>query len=154
MKRIIFATILFISTGVSFAQEDTDFMRLYEVYSFIDRMYVDEVPRKDISEAAIVAMLEKLDPHSTYIPAEEVEQANERINGSFVGVGIRFNILKDTLLVVNPIPGGPSEKLGVRAGDKIIKVDDELVAGVGLKNSGVRERLLGEKGRSEEHTSE
>ena len=58
MKRIIFATILFISTGVSFAQEDTDFMRLYEVYSFIDRMYVDEVPRKDISEAAIVAMLE------------------------------------------------------------------------------------------------
>lgn len=146
MKRIIFATILFISTGVSFAQEDTDFMRLYEVYSFIDRMYVDEVPRKDISEAAIVAMLEKLDPHSTYIPAEEVEQANERINGSFVGVGIRFNILKDTILVVNPIPGGPSEKLGILAGDKIIAVEGETVAGIGIKNSDVREKLLGEKG--------
>src|SRR5690554_8135330 len=68
---------------------------------FRSRMYVDDVPNKEISEAAIISMLEKLDPHSTYIPAEEVEQANERINGSFVGVGIRFNILKDTLLVVN-----------------------------------------------------
>lgn len=147
MNKILFAITTLFLTGISFSQqEDPNMMRMYEVYTYIDRMYVDDVPNKEISEAAIISMLEKLDPHSTYIPAEEVEQANERINGSFVGVGIRFNILKDTLLVVNPIPGGPSEKLGVRAGDKIIKVDDELVAGVGLKNSGVRERLLGEKG--------
>lgn len=142
---IVFTTFLF--SGLTFSQgDDPNMMRMYEVYTYIDRMYVDEVPNKEISEAAIISMLEKLDPHSTYIPADEVEQANERINGSFVGVGIRFNILKDTLLVVNPIPGGPSEKLGVRAGDQIIKVDNEIIAGVGLKNSGVRERLLGEKG--------
>lgn len=132
--------------GATAQQEDPDFMRLYEVYSYIDRMYVDTVPNKKISEAAIVAMLEELDPHSTYIPAEEVDRANERINGSFVGIGVRFNILKDTLMVVNTIPGGPSEKIGIRAGDKIIKIDDEVVAGVGLQNSGVRKRLLGDKG--------
>jgi carboxyl-terminal processing protease len=124
MKNIFsLITILFIGTQV-FSQEDPDMRRLYEVYTYVDRMYVDEVPSKEISEAAIVSMLEKLDPHSTYIPAEEVEQANERINGSFVGVGIRFNILRDTLLVVNPIPGGPSEKIGIQAGDKIIKIDE------------------------------
>lgn len=145
MKKIIFAFAAFLMSGVSFAQEDSDFMRIYEVYSYIERMYVDTVPGKKISEAAVISMLEELDPHSTYIPEEEVRQANERILGSFVGVGIRFNILKDTLLVVNPIPGGPSEKVGVLAGDKILKVDDEVVAGVGLQNSGVRERLLGEK---------
>jgi carboxyl-terminal processing protease len=147
MNKILIVISAFLFTGISFSQEeDPNMMRMYEVYTYIDRMYVDEVPNKEISEAAIISMLEKLDPHSTYIPADEVEQANERINGSFVGVGIRFNILKDTLLVVNPIPGGPSEKLGVRAGDQIIKVNDEMIAGVGLKNSGVRERLLGEKG--------
>jgi carboxyl-terminal processing protease len=144
-KSIILLTTLLLSLS-TYAQEDVDFRRLYEVYTYVDQMYVDDVPSKEISEAAIVAMLEKLDPHSTYIPAEEVEQANERINGSFVGVGIRFNILRDTLLVVNPIPGGPSEKIGIQAGDKIITIDGETVAGVGLRNSGVRERLLGEKG--------
>ncbi len=146
MKSIFFSIIALFISAQSFSQEDPDMRRLYEVYTYVDRMYVDEVPSKEISEAAIVAMLEKLDPHSTYIPAEEVLQANERINGSFVGVGIRFNILRDTLLVVNPIPGGPSEKIGIQAGDKIIKIDGENVAGQGLRNSGVRERLLGEMG--------
>lgn len=146
MNKLLIVISLLFSTQFITAQEDADMRRLYEVYTYIDRMYVDEVPNQEISEAAIVAMLEKLDPHSTYIPAEEVREANERINGSFVGVGIRFNILRDTLLVVNPIPGGPSEKIGIQAGDKIIKIDGENVAGVGLRNSGVRERLLGEKG--------
>ncbi|PWH86344.1 S41 family peptidase [Brumimicrobium oceani] len=147
MNRIIIALATLMLSSSLFSQgDDANMLRLYEVYTYIDRMYVDDVPNKKISEAAIVAMLEELDPHSTYIPADEVEQANERINGSFVGVGIRFNILKDTLLVVNPIPGGPSEKLGVRAGDQIVKVDGENIAGTGLKNSQVRELLLGEKG--------
>ncbi|MEX1190476.1 MAG: S41 family peptidase [Brumimicrobium sp.] len=126
--------------------EDPQLRKLNEVYTYIDRMYVDEVNNEGVTDAAIISMLEELDPHSTYIPADEVDQANERIDGSFVGIGVRFNILKDTLLVVNPIPGGPSEKIGIRAGDKIIKIEDEIVAGVGLKNSGVRKRLLGEKG--------
>ena len=73
---------------------------------------------------AIVALLEKLDPHSVYISKEEVQGANERINGNFVGVGIRFQILKDTLMVVEPIHGGPSEKVGLLAGDKIILIAD------------------------------
>src|SRR5690554_135326 len=124
MKKIIFAFATLLMSCFSFSQEDSDFMRIYEVFSYIERMYVDSVPSKKISEAAVISMLEELDPHSTYIPAEEVKQANERILGSFVGVGIRFNILKDTLLVVNPIFGGPSEKVGVLAGDKIIKVED------------------------------
>ncbi len=147
MNKIIIAlTTLLFSTTLFSQEDDPNMMRLYEVYTYIDRMYVDDVPNKKISEAAIISMLAELDPHSTYIPADEVEEANERINGSFVGVGIRFNILKDTLLVVNTIPGGPSEKLGIRAGDQIVKVDGEVIAGVGLKNSQVREYLLGEKG--------
>lgn len=117
-----------------------------EVYRYIDALYMEDVDGPKITEAAIKGMLEELDPHSVYISAEEVEAANRNIVGSFVGVGIRFQILKDTLMVVNPIPGGPSAKVGVRAGDKIIKINDEMVAGVGLKNSGVRDRLLGEKG--------
>lgn len=117
-----------------------------EVYEFINKLYVDDVDYEAISDAAIVAMLEELDPHSTYIPADDVARANERIDGSFVGIGIRFQILKDTLLVVNCIPGGPSEKVGLMAGDKIVKIEGENVAGTGLKNTDVRERLLGEKG--------
>src|SRR5690554_7553252 len=85
MNKILFAITTLFLTGISFSQqEDPNMMRMYEVYTYIDRMYVDDVPNKEISEAAIISMLEKLDPHSTYIPAEEVEQANERINGSFV----------------------------------------------------------------------
>ncbi len=145
MKKLFYLSFIFL-INIVVAQDDPDMRRLYEVYTYAERMYVDEVPSKKISEAAINAMLEELDPHSTYIPAEEVQQANERINGSFEGIGVRFNILKDTLLVVNPIPGGPSEKLGIQAGDQIIEIDGENVAGVGLRNSGVRERLLGEKG--------
>jgi carboxyl-terminal processing protease len=117
-----------------------------EIYRYMDNLYLEDIDGPHLTEVAIRAMLEELDPHSVYISAEEVESANRNIVGSFVGVGVRFQILKDTLIVVNPIPGGPSAKVGVRAGDKIIKIDDELVAGVGLKNSGVRERLLGDKG--------
>ena len=93
-----------------------------------------------------MALLEKLDPHSTYIPAEEAQEAQSQINGSFVGIGIRFQIVKDTLMVVATIPGGPSEKLGIQAGDQIIEVDSQSIAGVGLKNNEVRAKLMGELG--------
>lgn len=117
-----------------------------EVFDYISMMYVDDVDGQALTEAAIVAMLEKLDPHSTYIPKEEVDDANEKINGNFVGIGIRFQIHKDTLQVVATIPGGPSEKIGLLPGDKIIEVEGESIAGIGLKNKQVRERLLGDKG--------
>jgi carboxyl-terminal processing protease len=117
-----------------------------EVLTYVNKMYVDNVDEKALTEAAIVGLLEKLDPHSTYISKEEVDEANQSINGSFVGIGIRFQILKDTLMVVATIPGGPSEKLGILPGDKITKIENEIVAGVGLKNTQVRERLMGELG--------
>jgi carboxyl-terminal processing protease len=145
-KIIIFLPFLLIT--IAWGQTETEIYnrKMGEVFNLINRMYVDDVPTEEISDAAIIAMLEKLDPHSTYIPRKEVESANERINGSFVGIGIRYQILNDTVLVVNPIPGGPSEKLGIRAGDKIVQIESEVIAGIGIKNSGVRDRLLGEKG--------
>lgn len=150
MSQIVKLLSVFLIISIqSFAQWDDESIkgaqRIGEIYNYIDQMYVDSVDYNKISEAAIVSMLEELDPHSTYIPAKDVQSANQRIEGSFVGIGIRFQILKDTLLVVNCIYGGPSEKVGVRAGDKIVKIEQENVAGVGLKNAGVRERLLGEK---------
>ena len=117
-----------------------------EVLTYVNQLYVDDVEAKELTDAAIVAMLEKLDPHSTFISAEDVADANQQINGNFVGIGIRFQILRDTLMVVATIPGGPSEKLGLQAGDKILSIGEENVAGIGLKNSGVKERLLGDRG--------
>lgn len=117
-----------------------------EVLTYINRMYVDTVNEQQLTDAAIVAMLEKLDPHSVFISKEEVAEANSSINGSFVGIGIRFQILKDTLMVVATIPGGPSAKLGIQPGDKITKIEDVNIAGIGLKNVQVRDRLMGELG--------
>lgn len=148
--RSFFIFFLSISATFSLAQpgqetSETNY-KFNEVLEYVNMMYVDEVDGKALTEAAIVAMLEKLDPHSTYIPKEEVDDANEKINGNFVGIGIRFQIHKDTLQVVATIPGGPSEKIGLLAGDKIIEVEGETIAGIGLKNKQVRERLLGDKG--------
>jgi carboxyl-terminal processing protease len=118
--------------------------KVEEVLMYIDHMYVDTVNQEQLTNTAIEAILEKLDPHSVYITKDEVDAANQSIVGSFVGVGIRFQILKDTLLVVATIPGGPCEKLGILAGDKIVTVDDKNIAGVGLKTLQVREYLMGE----------
>lgn len=112
----------------------------------INFAYVDEVKDEKIIEDAIVGMLKELDPHSVYIPKEELQKMNEPLEGNFEGVGIRFNIFQDTLLVVSPISGGPSEKVGIQSGDKIIKIDGENVAGIGLTNSDVQDKLRGEKG--------
>lgn len=153
MKHKIIFGLFTIGAFVSFAQKQptvTDPFsngdRIDEILTYINKMYVDDVKEKELMDAAIVAMLEKLDPHSTYISKDEVDDANQRIDGSFVGIGIRFQILKDTLMVVETIPGGPSEKLGIRAGDKIINIDGQTVAGIGLKNTQVREKLMGDLG--------
>jgi carboxyl-terminal processing protease len=112
----------------------------------IDRMYVDDVDNKKLVDAAIVAMLEELDPHSIYIPKEDLEEVNEPLKGNFEGVGIQFNIVRDTIYVVDAIAGGPSERLGIRAGDRVVIIDGENVAGVGFKNNDVMTRLRGKKG--------
>ncbi len=149
MKLSVLITALLAGT-FSFAQGKIGSIasshKFNEVISYVNQMYVDDVDSDKLTNAAIVALLEELDPHSTFIDKEEVSNANERINGNFVGIGIRFQILKDTLMVVQTISGGPSEKIGLLAGDKIVRIEEENVAGIGLKNSQVREKLLGDKG--------
>lgn len=137
-------------SALSFAQIDKDKVattqKFDEVITYVNKLYVDDVDSEKLTDAAIVALLEELDPHSTFISKEEVNDANQQISGNFVGIGIRFQILRDTLMVVATIPGGPSEKLGLLPGDKIVRIGSENVAGIGLKNSQVRDRLLGDRG--------
>lgn len=108
--------------------------------------YVDTVNEEQLTEEAIKSVLKKLDPHSVYIPASELKEMNEPLVGKFEGVGIQFNIFEDTILVTQTIAGGPSEKLGIRAGDRILRIDGENVAGVKMTNNGVLKRLRGDKG--------
>ena len=112
----------------------------------INYAYVDSTDENKMVEDAIVAVLKELDPHSVYIPKEELKKMNEPLVGNFEGIGIQFNILHDTLIVVSPISGGPSEKVGLRAGDKIVEVDGENIAGIDLQNSDVQKKLRGKKG--------
>jgi carboxyl-terminal processing protease len=120
--------------------------KLNSIINIIEDRYVDSVNRKDLVEAAIPAMLKKLDPHSIYIPAKDLKKANEPLQGNFEGIGISFNMLTDTILVIGTIPGGPSEKVGLLAGDKIIYVNDSLVAGKKISEEGVMGLLKGPRG--------
>jgi carboxyl-terminal processing protease len=120
--------------------------KLVNVINKIDEMYVDSVEKKMLVEKAINSVLEELDPHSYYISAEELEAVQEPLEGNFEGIGVEFMIQKDTLMVVSPIEGGPSEKAGIQPGDRIISVDEEQIAGVGLTNTEVMKLLKGEKG--------
>lgn len=121
-------------------------MKFGRLLRLVDGYYVDSANVNDLTEKAIIHMLSELDPHSVYISKEEVDKMNEPLQGNFEGIGISFNIFKDTLLVTSIIPGGPSEKVGLRAGDRIVEVDGKNIAGTGLKNSDVMEMLRGNKG--------
>ena len=117
-----------------------------EVMHYINKMYVDTVKGSELEEEAIIAMMEELDPHSQYIPKEEFDAVNDPLLGSFEGIGVQFRIVQDTVTIVNTIKGGPSEKVGVMAGDRIVYVDDSLIAGVKIKNDNVMRLLKGPKG--------
>ena len=117
-----------------------------EVLSLVQNEYVDEAKTEELVEEAIEHLLTKLDPHSSYIPANDREAASEDLRGNFEGIGIEFNIFQDTLVVVSPLSGGPSESVGLRSGDRIVKVDGKLVAGIGINNSDVYKYLKGPKG--------
>lgn len=112
----------------------------------IDFAYVDSVNEADLVEKAIIASLKELDPHSQYISKKDLQRANEPLEGNFDGIGISFQIHKDTILVISPVPGGPSEKLGIMAGDKIIKIDGDPAYGPQVDNNYVFKRLRGDKG--------
>lgn len=148
LKGALATLTLIISTGA--IGQNTDPKATVEKFNtllyYIERMYVDSVNSEELVEHAIVHMLEELDPHSVYISKEELAAANEPLQGNFEGIGVQFNILKDTIFVVATIAGGPSEKLGIMAGDKIINVDGKPVAGIGINNQDVMGLLKGPKG--------
>ncbi|OFX88599.1 MAG: peptidase S41 [Bacteroidetes bacterium GWF2_33_16] len=123
-----------------------DIFKFSRAMGYIANFYVDTVNSPQLVETAIINVLKELDPHSVYIPEKEVKEMNQPLEGNFEGIGIQFNLLKDTIFVISPISGGPSEKVGLRAGDRIIKINDEIVAGKNISTTGVRDRLLGDKG--------
>ncbi len=146
-SRYIFILLLSLLPAKLFSQYLTeDIFKFSRALGYISTYYVDSVDSKQIVEDAIIDILKELDPHSVYIPADEVKEMNEPLEGNFEGIGIQFNILNDTLYVISPISGGPSEKVGLRAGDRIVEIDDENVAIIKISTKGVRDRLLGEKG--------
>ena len=153
MKRFCFIAGLlacFFSIGALQAQEkknDHSLIRKLTLAQFaIANLYVDETNEGKLVEAAIHGMLEELDPHSTYSNAEEVKKMNEPLQGNFDGIGIQFNMAEDTLFVIQPVSGGPSEKVGIRAGDRIVMVNDTLIAGVKMSTEDIMRRLKGPKG--------
>mgnify|MGYP003907003369 CR=1 FL=1 len=121
-------------------------VKYQRLMALIDAFYVDTVNLHRLTEDAIIKVLADLDPHSVYISKEEVDEMNEPLEGGFFGIGIQFTILRDTLVVVDVVAGGPSEKVGLQAGDRIVVVEGEEIAGKKLSNTEVRKRLKGEKG--------
>lgn len=125
---------------------DYEYNKIDDVLDYLERNYVDSIDRADIEEKAIEELLADLDPHSYYIPAAQTQGIAEDMQGNFEGIGVQFRIIDDTIHIENTIEGGPSEKVGVQGGDKIIEVEDSLVAGVGVSNDDVMKLLKGNKG--------
>jgi carboxyl-terminal processing protease len=120
--------------------------KLDNVLNYIENEYVDEVSKSEIIERAIPGILSELDPHSQYIPAVELQRVNEPLEGNFSGIGIQFNMLSDTLVVIQTVPNGPSQKVGILAGDRIIKVGGNVVAGKRIPSDSIVTRLRGPRG--------
>ncbi len=146
MKKIIISTLLLISPILAKSQSQNSVSKLDRALEVIKSVYVDTVNEKKLTDAALKAMIKELDPHSVYIPSEEMRETNEPLVGKFDGIGVQFNIHDDTILVTQTIPGGPSEKLGIRAGDRIVKIDSINVTNIKITNSDVLKKLRGNKG--------
>ena len=125
--------------------EDSPLRKLQIAEIATNNLYVDSVDEAKLVEDAIRGMLEKLDPHSTYSNAKEVKQMNEPLNGNFEGIGVQFNMIDDTLMVIQPVTNGPSEKVGIIAGDRIVSVNDTAIAGVKMSKEEIMRRLRGPK---------
>lgn len=133
-----------LSAGAQDMKTVQQLQKLAHVYRYLDKMYVDTVDMQPLVEGAIVGMLDKLDPHSAYIGAEEMKGVEESFDGEFSGIGVEFNMLRDTVVVVNTIAGGPAESVGVMANDRIVRID--TISGVGLRRSDVPKYLRGKRG--------
>lgn len=125
---------------------DAELQKLLVAEGAISALYVEDVDEKKIVEQAIKGMLEELDPHSTYLTPQENDKSNETLMGSFEGIGVQFNMVEDTLFIVQPIPDGPSERMGIMAGDRIVTVNDTAIAGVKMSQESIMKRLRGPKG--------
>ena len=150
MRRIALTIAIAISALTIMAQGDKADMaqvrKLVLAHSAITNLYVDEVNEQKLVESSIKAMLKELDPHSTYLTAKEVEKMNEPLQGNFEGIGVQFNIADDTLFVIQTVSKGPSEKVGILPGDRIVTVNDTAIAGVKMERDEIMKRLRGPKG--------
>jgi len=133
-----------LQTAMSDDKVSDQVRKFSEVLNLTNRYYVDNVDTQKLTESAIKGMLEELDPHSIYISSDQLKRVNEEFQGSFEGIGVEFDVINDTLTVVSPISGGPSEKLGILAGDKIVKIDDE--SAIKITREDVPKKLRGQKG--------
>jgi len=131
---------------VVYAQWNPEALKLAQVMDKVSRYYVDSIDDNEVVESTIVHMLHELDPHSSYLSKEELAQLNEQLEGEFEGIGVSFNVLEDTIYIIRAISGGPSESVGIHAGDRIVKVDGETVAGTGITTRDVQRLLKGPKG--------
>ena len=120
-----------------------NFKNVNTVIELIKSHYVDSVNDQKLNEKIINSILNELDPHSTYISKENMQTVNEDMQGSFSGIGIQFNIIQDSVVVIAAISGGPSEKLGIVSGDRIVEVNGETIAGIDIKNEDVINKLRG-----------
>ena len=148
---IVFALILvfgfFLGKHLNFnIFQSNDLNKFNLVLSQLEESYVDSINKDELIEKAVTNLLKELDPHSYYIKAKDLSAINEPMEGSFDGIGVEFNLTKDTILVVAPISGGPSQSVGVFSGDKIISVNGDTIAGTGLKNEDVFKLLRGKRG--------
>jgi carboxyl-terminal processing protease len=151
MQKLSLGLVLMFLFKFSYSQNDINQLnsamdKFGSALQIVNYYYMDSVKQDKLVEDAIIGMLEKLDPHSVYVTPKELKEFNEPLSGNFEGVGIQFNILEDTITVISPISGGPSFKVGIMSGDRIVKIEDEIVAGVKIKNEQVMKRLRGNKG--------
>jgi carboxyl-terminal processing protease len=148
-RRFIYVIIVLVAlhgSGIRAQGITQETFKLGKTLALLDAIYVDSVNIPSITEQMIVSTLRNLDPHSVYISAKDVQEENEPLQGNFEGVGIQFNLLNDTIIIISPTPGGPSERVGIQAGDRIITIAGEKVTGVGMSTAGVQKRLRGPKG--------
>lgn len=150
--RLVCAAILSLQICYASAQmtirmgEDSPLRKLQIAEMAVTNLYVDSVNEDKLVEDGIRGMLEKLDPHSSYLTAKEVKETNESLQGNFEGIGVQFNMVEDTLLVIQTVSNGPSERVGILAGDRIVSVNDTAIAGVKMSKEEIMKRLRGPKG--------
>jgi len=146
IKQYLVLLLSIVAISAAQAQWNPEALKLAQVMDKVSRFYVDSIDDSEVVENTIVSMLHELDPHSSYLSKEELEQMSEQLEGEFEGIGVSFNVLEDTIYIIRAIAGGPSEKVGIMAGDRIVKVEGEIVAGTGISSRDVQKLLKGPKG--------